>query len=431
MKSEIASKRLEWFLELVPYETAASCETMDLKFPPEAEEFRIRVRAFLKANLPADWHGLGALERQDSYLFIEHWRDVLAKNGMIGITWPKEYGGQGRSKIEQVVLAEEFAKAGVPVYRVPDTTSVKMLGNTLVHWGTEEQKLKYLPRIVSGEDTWVQGYSEPDSGSDLASIKLHAVCDGDEWVINGQKIWTSCGLQGTGIFLLARTDPDAPKHRGITFILCPLPHSGVEVRPIRTLTGDDEFCEVFFTNARVSIKNTLGPINEGWKVANSLLGLERGEEAATNPIFFRAELDRIISLAREVGRINDPVIRDRIAWCHMKVETMRFLGYRILTQIIHEGKIGPAASISKLYWSEYHQRAADLALELLGARAMVREGRKPLKHFRADEPGAVNSSNSWIDVTLMNARSGTVYAGTSQIQRNIIAENILGLPKEP
>ena len=163
------------------------------------------MRAFLKANLPADWHGLGALERQDSYLFIEHWRDVLAKNGMIGITWPKEYGGQGRSKIEQVVLAEEFAKAGVPVYRVPDTTSVKMLGNTLVHWGTEEQKLKYLPRIVSGEDTWVQGYSEPDSGSDLASIKLHAVCDGDEWVINGQKIWTSCGLQGTGIFLLART----------------------------------------------------------------------------------------------------------------------------------------------------------------------------------------------------------------------------------
>ena len=137
MKSEIASKRLEWFLELVPYETAASCETMDLKFPPEAEEFRIRVRAFLKANLPADWHGLGALERQDSYLFLEHWRDVLAKNGMIGITWPKEYGGQGRSKIEQVVLAEEFAKAGVPVYRVPDTTSVKMLGNTLVHWGTE------------------------------------------------------------------------------------------------------------------------------------------------------------------------------------------------------------------------------------------------------------------------------------------------------
>ena len=166
-------------------------------------------------------------------------------------------------------------------------------------------------------------------------------------------------------------------------------------------------------------------------MANSLLGLERGEEAATNPIFFRAELDRIISLAREVGRINDPVIRDRIAWCHMKVETMRFLGYRILTQIIHEGKIGPAASISKLYWSEYHQRAADLALELLGARAMVREGRKPLKHFRADEPGAANSSNSWIDVTLMNARSGTVYAGTSQIQRNIIAENILGLPKEP
>jgi hypothetical protein len=317
----------------------------------------------------------------------------------------------------------------VPIYRVADTTSVKMLGNTLLRWGTEEQKRKYIPPIVSGEATWVQGYSEPESGSDLASVKLRAERDGDEWVLNGQKIWTSRGMDGTGIFLLARTDPEAPKHRGISFLLCELPNHGVEVRPIRTLTGDDEFCEVFFTDARIPAENVVGPVDDGWKVANSLLGLERGEEAATNPIFFRAELDRIVLLARDKGLCGDPVVRDRLAWCHMKVETMRFLGYRILTQVLREGTIGPEASISKLYWSEYHQQATDLAMQLLGADALVRNGRRPNKHFRTDEPGADNTSNSWIDVTLLNARSGTVYAGTSEIQRNIIAENMLGLPK--
>jgi alkylation response protein AidB-like acyl-CoA dehydrogenase len=404
---------------------------VDLSFPREAEVFRAEVRSFLAEHLPADWKGLGALDREDAEVFTTQWRRTLAEHGMIGITWPKEYGGQGRSKIEQVVLAEEFARAGVPIYRVADTTSVKMLGNTLVHWGTEEQKRRYLPGIVSGDSTWVQGYSEPESGSDLASVKLRAVRDGDEWVLNGQKIWTSRGMDGTGIFLLARTDLDAPKHRGITFMLCEFPNPGVEVRPIRTLTGDDEFCEVFFTDARIPVDGVVGQVNEGWKVANSLLGLERGEEAATNPIFFRAELDRIVQLARERGKTGDPVVRDRLAWCHTKVETMRFLGYRILTQVVRDGAIGPEASISKLYWSEYHQAAVNLAMSLLGADALVRNGRRPNKHFRTDEPGAGNTSNSWIDVFLLNARSGTVYAGTSEIQRNIIAESILGLPKEP
>ena len=404
---------------------------MDLSFPPEAEAFRADVRAFLAEHLPKDWKGLGALDRVEAKEFTNRWRLTLAEHGMIGITWPKEYGGQGRPKLDQVVLAEEFALAGVPIYRVPDTTSVKMLGNTLVNWGTEDQKHRHLPPLIAGDTTWVQGYSEPESGSDLASIHLQAVRDGDEWVLNGQKIWTSCGMEGTGIFLLARTDPDAPQHRGITFFLCEFPNPGVEVRPIKTLTGDDEFCEVFFTDARIPAQNMVGPLNDGWKVANSLLGLERGEEAATNPIFFRAELDRIVQLARDSGKIDDPVVRDRLAWCHMKVEIMRFLGYRILTQIVRDGKIGPAASISKLYWSEYHQKAVDLAMSLLGADGMVREGRRPNKHFRTDEPGAANTSNSWIDVFLINARSGTVYAGTSEIQRNILAENILGLPKEP
>jgi alkylation response protein AidB-like acyl-CoA dehydrogenase len=404
---------------------------MDPSFPPEAEAFRTEVRKFLADHLPMDWRGLGALSREAAEEFTVKWRRTLAEHRMIGITWPVECGGRGLGKLHQVVLAQEFAQAGVPIYRVADTTSIKMLGNTLLAWGTDEQKQKYMPGIVSGDATWVQGYSEPEAGSDLAGLKLRAVRDGDEWVLNGQKIWTSRGMDGTAVFTLARTDLDAPKHRGISFILCELPNPGIEVRPIRTLTGDDEFCEIFYTDARVPVANTVGPINEGWKVANSLLGLERGEEAATNPIFFRAELDRVVQLARDVGRSDDPVIRDRLAWCHTRVEIMRFLGYRILTQVLRDGKIGPEASISKLYWSEYHQVVTDLAIELLGADAMVREGRKPFKHFRADEPGAANSTNSWIDVLLMNARSGTVYAGTSQVQRNILAENLLGLPKEP
>ncbi|HEV8296381.1 MAG TPA: acyl-CoA dehydrogenase family protein [Acidimicrobiales bacterium] len=404
---------------------------MQLRYPDAAERFREEVRQFLTTHLPDGWSGMGALDRAESETFTIAWRKTLYDKGMLGVAWPVEYGGGGRSKLEQVVLAEEFARARVPHGRVTDTTSVKMMGNTLLRWGTEEQKRRFLPRILSGEDVWVQGYSEPDAGSDLAGVKLQAVRDGDDWVLNGQKTWTSRGDEGNWMFLLARTDLSASKHRGISFLLCPLGARGVEVRPIRVLTGELEFCEVFFSDVRIPAGNVLGEVNNGWAVAMSLLGHERGEEAATNPILFRAELDRLIDLARERGCVDQPVVRDRLAWCHMKVETMRFLGYRILTQSLRDGELGPEASISKLYWSEYHQAAVDVALGILGAEALVRSGRRPYRHFRTDEPGAPNSSNSWIDVFLLNARSGTVYAGTSQVQRNIIAESILGLPKEP
>jgi alkylation response protein AidB-like acyl-CoA dehydrogenase len=400
-------------------------------YPPEAEEFRRTLREFLAEHLPPEWKGIGTLDRDEAEAFTLEWRQVLYEHGLLGIAWPKEYGGAGRTKLEQVVLAEEFARARVPLGRVTDTTSIKMLGNTLLRWGTEEQKRRFVPRILSGEDVWVQGYSEPEAGSDLAGLRLRAHGDGSEWVINGQKIWTSRGAEGNWIFLLARTDPNASKNRGITFLLCPIGIPGVEVRPIATLTGDAEFCEVFFTDARIPIENVVGEVNGGWAVATSLLGHERGEEAATNPILFRAEFDRIVRLAREHGCDDDPVVRDRLAWCYTKVETMRFLGYRILTQYLRDGVLGPEASISKLFWSEYHQHAVDLALAIMGADALVRSGRRPYKHFRTDEPGAENSTNSWIDVFLLNARSGTVYAGTSEVQRNIIAETILGLPREP
>lgn len=404
---------------------------MDLRYPVEAESFRDEIRAFLVRELPDGWEGFGALEGVDAETWIQQWRETLAANRLIGLTWPVELGGGGRTRLDKVVLAEEFARAGVPTGVNVDATSVKMMGNTVLRWGTDEQKRRLVPRIVSGDDVWVQGYSEPGSGSDLASLSTTAVRDGDEWVITGQKVWTSRAELGNWMFLLARTDPEAPMHRGISFLLCPMDQPGVEVRPIVTLTGDAEFCEVFLDGARTAVGNILGEANGGWEVANSLLGLERGEEAATNPILFRAELDRVVELARHHGRLDDCVIRDRIAHCYTRVEIMRFLGYRILTQWLRDGDLGPAASISKLYWSEYHQEVIDLAIEIGGIGGLVRGGRLPYRQMRTDDPGAPLSTNSWMHLFLLNARSGTVYAGTSEVQRNILGERILGLPREP
>jgi alkylation response protein AidB-like acyl-CoA dehydrogenase len=304
-----------------------------------------------------------------------------------------------------------------------------MLGSTLLRWGTQEQKARFLPRILSGEDRWCQGFSEPGAGSDLASLATRAALDGDHWVIDGQKVWTSVAHRASWIFLLARTDPQARGQAGLSFLLCPLDQPGIEIRPIRQLTGDSDFNEVFFAAARTPADLVVGAAGEGWKVAMTLLGHERGEEAATNPILFRAELDRLLALAAERGRDRDPLIRQRLAWCYARVEVMRYLGYRILTQVQNGTELGAAASVAKLYWSEYHIAATELALDIQGLDGLVPQGRGPLRAVRTDDPGAPNSSGSWLGAFL-NARAGTIYAGTSEVQRNILAEAVLGLPKE-
>ena len=214
---------------------------MDVRYPPEAQAYREKVQAFLAEHLPTGWRGIGALEREEMQRFREEWRQVLYEHGYLGVSWPKEYGGAGLSPVEQVVLAEEFARAGVPTGVVNDVFGIQMVGNTIIEWGTEEQKRRFLPRILSGEDRWCQGYSEPNAGSDLGNLGCRAERDGDEWVINGQKIWTSAGHLANWIFVLTRTDAAAPKHRGITFLLCPMDQPGVEVRPIRMITGESEF----------------------------------------------------------------------------------------------------------------------------------------------------------------------------------------------
>jgi alkylation response protein AidB-like acyl-CoA dehydrogenase len=399
-------------------------------YTPEAEAFREKVQAFLAEHLPANWQGIGRLEGDELHRFTIEWRQILHENGMLAAGWPAKYGGGGMSPLEQVVVVEELAKAGVPAGAPNDVFGIQMLGNTLLQWGTEEQRQYYLPRILSRDDVWCQGYSEPNAGSDLGSLGCRAVLDGDQWVINGQKIWTSAGHLADHIFLLVRTDPDAPKHKGITFLLVPMHQPGVEVRPIKMISGESEFNEVFFTDAICPKNEVVGGVNNGWAVAMTLLGYERGEAAATMPVRFQSELDRLRALATDYGRASDPVIRQRLAWCYSKVQIMRYLGMRTLTQFLRGHQPGPDGGIFKLYWSEYHRIVTELAVDIIGSEAMTPRGRAPSSAFQTDDEGAPNSSNSWA-LTFLNARAGTIYAGTSQIQRNILGEMVLGLPKEP
>ena len=403
---------------------------MDPVFPPESATFRTRIREFLAANLPEGWAGLGGVPTQDVPAFLDTWRKVLFENGLLAPSWPKEYGGGGLSHLESVILVEEFARAGAPTGGSNDVFNIGMIGNTILLLGTDEQKAHYIPKLLSGEHVWCQGFSEPNAGSDLAGLACKAVLDGDEWVINGQKIWTTYGHLANHIFLLVRSDPSAPRHRGITFLLVPMDQPGIEVRPIKMMSGDSEFNEVFFTDARCSKEFMLGELNGGWSVAMALLGFERGEAAAVLPVRYREEFDRLVSLARESGKIDDPVVRGRIADLYARVEIMRYLGMRTLTSFLAGKAPGNDAAITKLYWSEHHQRETELAVDIMGARAMLTEGRWPSNSIQTDDPGAPNDSAAWVG-TFFAARGGTIYAGTSEVQRNIIGERILGLPKEP
>jgi alkylation response protein AidB-like acyl-CoA dehydrogenase len=403
---------------------------MNPTYGPEAEAYREKVQAFLAEKLPDDWAGTGQLEGDAIAEFVTWWRGVLYESGYLAPGWPTEYGGGGLSALEQVIIAEEFAKAGVPTGGPNDVFGIQMLGNTLLMWGTEEQKRHYLPRILSGEDRWCQGYSEPNAGSDLGILALRSELDGDQFVLNGQKIWTSAGHLADHIFTLARTDPDAPKHKGISFLLVDMRQPGIEVRPIKMISGESEFNEVFYTDALCPKDQVVGGVNNGWAVAMSLLGFERGEAAATLSIRYQAELDRLFLLAKERGVERDPVIRQRLAWAYGQVQVMRYLGMRTLTQFLAGHHPGPDAAITKLYWSEYHRRVTELAVDILGADALVPSGRPPSSAFQTDDAGAPNSSASWVH-TFLNARAGTIYAGSSQVQRNIIGEMVLGLPKEP
>jgi alkylation response protein AidB-like acyl-CoA dehydrogenase len=410
---------------------------MDLTYPADAEAFRTEIRAWLEEHLPQGWFDEGfSMTAEERRKFQEEWTQKLFDGGWICASWPKEYGGKGLSIMESVVLNEEFARAGAPLRA--DFFGDTLVGPTILQWGSEEQKQQFLPKILSGQISWCQGFSEPDAGSDLAGLKTRAELDGDEWVLNGQKIWTTQAQYADYIFLLARTDPQAPKHAGISYLLVPMKQEGIEVRPIVQPDGSAEFNEVFFSNARCPKDNVVGGLNNGWKVAMTTLGFERGSSATTSHRRFEKELDAIITSARENGRIDDPAIRQDLIRQWSKIQIMRINGYRTLTAAVHGRKdlsVAALGATNKMFWSETHRDTMNLAMDILGPYAQVLAGKVTdedeyvpgygRRHGRADYPVSIMQASFFF------SRSETIWGGTAEIQRNIVGERVLGLPKEP
>lgn len=408
---------------------------MDLNYPDDAQSFRQEIRQWLNDNLPQGWGQPGFdMTPEDRKAFNDGWPAKLFAGGWICATWPKEYGGKGLNTMQGVVLAEEFAGKKAPLRA--DFFGDTLVGPTLLQWGTEEQKKEFLPNIMNGQTRWCQGFSEPNSGSDLASLKTTAVLDGDEWIINGQKVWTTGGHHADYCFLLTRTDPDAPKHKGISYLLVPMRQDGVEVRGIVQPDGTAEFCEVFFTNARCPKDNVVGGVNNGWKVANSTLAFERGMSATTGYRRFEEEYRLMLVAAQENGAIHREDVRQRLMEYYTKIQILRFNGLRSLTATLNNAKdLGVIAlgASNKMFWSEMHKAAMELALDIFGAHSMLvdagpESGSWPGVAREKRRPGYPVSP---MQSAFFFSRSETIWGGTSQIQRNLVGERVLGLPKEP
>jgi alkylation response protein AidB-like acyl-CoA dehydrogenase len=394
---------------------------MDFRDTPEEAAFRKEIRDWLERNLPEGWDRtqLTLVPPEDRLEMLRDWQRRLHEGGWAGIAWPKEYGGRGASLVEVAIFNQEMARAKAPP--PINVIGLGMAGPTIIAHGTEAQKRRYLEKILSAEEIWCQGFSEPGAGSDLGSLRSTAVLDGDSWVINGQKVWTSLAHVADWCLFLARTDPTAPKHKGITYFLVDMHTPGIEVRPLRQMTGSADFNEMFFTDVRVPRENVLGEVNDGWRVAMTTLLHERGTLGFALSVGARVALDELIQLARETRRggrpaIEDPVIRQRLAALHVEVEALTLNNYRALTGIMKTGIPGPEGSLSKLIWSESMQRLGDLAVEILGPAGM-------LERWEANPRVA-----TWQFIHL-RSRGHTIEAGTSEILRNIIAERVLGLPK--
>ena len=408
---------------------------MELTYAPEDEQFRAEIRAWLKENLPKGWFDDGFdMSNAERKKFNDEWPTKLFEGGWICATWPKEYGGKGLSTMQGVVLSEEFANAKAPMRA--DFFGDTLVGPTLLQWGTEEQKKEFLPQILNGSMRWCQGFSEPNSGSDLASLKTSAILDGDEWVINGQKVWTTQGHHADYCFLLVRTDPEAPKHKGISYLLVPMRQPGVEVRGIVQPDGTAEFCEVFFNNARCPKDNVVGGVNNGWVVTNSTLAFERGMSATTGYRRFEAEYKAMVRGAKENGAINDPKIRQRLMTYYTKIQILKINGLRSLsTTLMGKKDLSMAAlgATNKMFWTEMHKEAMELALDISGPNAMLVD----YSMGDANWPGTAREKRregypvSGMMSAFFFSRSETIWGGTSQIQRNIVGERVLGLPKEP
>jgi len=390
---------------------------MDLSLSPAETEFRDEVRTWLEENHPGPEPEAGLGEVM---AFRREWQGRLHEAGWAGISWPKEYGGRGATLIEQAIFVGEAARQEAP--SPANVLGLAMGGPVVIAHGTDEQKQRYLEPILTAEEIWCQGFSEPESGSDLASLKTKAVKDGDEWVVTGQKVWTTFAQYAKWCMLVARTDPDAPKHKGLTYFLMDMEQPGVEAKPLVQITGEGEFNEVFMEEARIPDANVVGGVGNGWSVAITTLMNERAGLAFGAIAQIANSLRKLTGLARET-RVNggsaadDPLIRDRLAQLHIEAETMRLNAYRGLTKTMQSGIPGPEGSLGKWQWADINQRIGELALDIEGAYAPLDRG---AEHAVAN--------GAW-QYSFLRSRANSIEGGTTDILKNIIAERVLGLPR--
>ncbi|HEY8517344.1 MAG TPA: acyl-CoA dehydrogenase family protein [Candidatus Binatia bacterium] len=410
---------------------------MDITFTPEEERFRERAREWIEANKPSNPPAENDIfARRD---FDLAWQRKMYEAGWAGISWPKEYGGRGASLMEQLIWYEEFARAGA---HEPSTLFVGLNhgGPTLIACGNEEQKSYHLPRILRGETVWCQGFSEPGAGSDLAGLSTRAVIDGDHLVVTGQKIWTSFAQIAEFQELLVRTDPDAPKHKGITWVICPMDAKGIEIRPIRTMAGHQDFCEVFYDEVRIPRANVVGQINDGWRVAMSTLSFERGTAFLSEQVRLTRMVDELIELARHTPlggaaagdpartkrAIDDDDVARRLALLRAEVEALRAMTYRSVSRTARTGVPSSEASLIRLFFSELQQRVHGLAMEILGPQILDWDAEESPSEELGGRRKRVRET--WVFRWLLSFAS-TIAAGSKDIQRNIIGERVLGLPR--
>jgi alkylation response protein AidB-like acyl-CoA dehydrogenase len=377
---------------------------MDLTFNEQEAAFREEVRAWFVANDP----GEEPLHDEDKhYAWRRDFQRRLAEDGLAAVHWPVEHGGRAATLVESAIFYEELGRSGSPL--PANVLGLLLAGPTIMAFGTQEQKDRYLFPILTGEEIWCQGFSEPDAGSDLASLKTRAVKDGDEWVVTGQKVWTSGAQYSKWCMLVARTDFDAPKHKGLTYFLMDMEQPGIEVVPLRQITGEPEFNELFLNEVRIPDENVLGGVGNGWMVALTTLMNERAGLAFFLQVRLRQLLDKVIEEAAQRGLLDDPVTADKLGELHLKAEILRLTAYRGLTAIQKYGTPGPEGSLTKWMWSDTNQALTQFAADLLG-------------------PEALTAGNPWA-YELLRARGNSIEGGTTEVLKNIVAERVLGLPK--
>ena len=397
---------------------------MDFDFTDKEEAFRKEVRAWLEANVPDDLRGKAFASSRadvDEVRRLRAWQKTMWQAGYVGMNWPKEFGGRGAPLSEQIILYQEMARAESPQF--VNRGGLSMLGPTLMKYGTPAQQQRHLQHILTADELWCQGFSEPNAGSDLANLQTRAVLDGDHYVIDGQKVWTSMAHVAEWGFFLVRTDPAAPKHKGLTFILVDMKSPGLTLRPLRQITGEAEFNETFLDNVRVPAANVVGKVNEGWSVTMTTLAYERDVLTFIRHISLRTALHRLVTLAQRTQRAGrpasaDPVIRQKIAELLVGERCLQLAGYRSLTRILQGGAPGPEGSTSKLFWSQLDQELAELGTQVIG----------PYSQIKAGDPLAPDEGQ-WEFYALL-ARGSGIRAGTTEILRNILGERVLGLPKD-